>query len=507
MKLLQDIGHPLFVPQDHRERRHLPGAVFDALRPEVLAKIEEFFSEPCAESFWRLEEGVLASFQIAAAQVVAGVLVLVHRDRSWVQAATDVARETTGCRLRHRGRRATPVRFLGGACLLIETPYLSEGRNRRAGGRRGVGRRGASGSGCYPALEALGITNQATPALASEVARQAVRCASFQEARQALAERGIALDEKTVRTLALKVGDDALLHRRVRIEAAAAGVVESDELAGRRIVLSTDGGRVRLREGGKRGRKGKKGHRRYRTPWREPKLVTVYVIDAQGRRDRSVPVLYDGTLQDADAVFAILAAELKLRGAARAQEIIVVADGARWIWNRVDDLARELGFAPQKIVKVADFYHAVEHLAAVAELCAGLTDVEKKRWVKRMRSHLKRGRIDTVIEAIRSKKNKRGRNAGGIGTELRYFEDRRDLMCYDDFAKRGIPLGSGAMESAIRRVVNLRLKGAAIFWRKENAERMLHLRCYLKAGRWDELMRRVLYRAPTSLQEELRGAA
>lgn len=505
MKLLQDIGRPLFVPQDHRERRDLPGAVLDALRPEVLANLERFLAEPSAESFWRLEERVLASFQLAASHVVAAVLALVQRDGGWVQAAVDVARDMTGRRLRHRGQRTTPVRFLGGACLLIETAYLSEDLSRRAGSRRGVGRRGATGTGCYPVLEALGITHQATPALSSEVARQAVRAASFQEARQALAERGIVLDEKTVRTLALKVGEKALEHRHARIEAAAAEGVCNDEFAGRRLVLSTDGGRVRLREGGNRGRRGKTGRRRFRTPWREPKLVTAYVIDAQGRRDRSVPVLYDGTLGDADAAFEILTAELKLRGAARAQEIILAADGARWIWNRVDDLARDLGLAPEKIVKVADFYHAVEHLTEVAELCVRWTDAEKKRWVKRMRKHLKHGRVDTVVEAIRSLK--RGRNAGKIGTELRYFEDRRDLMRYDVFRRRGIPLGSGAVESAIRRVVNLRLKGASIFWRRKNAERMLHLRCYLKAGRWDELMRRLLYRSPTTLQERTRDAA
>ena len=43
------------------------------------------------------------------------------------------------------------------------------------------------------------------------------------------------------------------------------------------------------------------------------------------------------------------------------------------------------------------------------------------------------------------------------------------------------------MESAIRRVVNLRMKGPGIFWQEENAERMLLLRCRLKSGRWDEL--------------------
>lgn len=503
MKLIQDIGRPLFIPQDRQDLARLPAGVLDSVAPEILVALNGFLEEPDAEGLLRLEERVLRILQHAASHVVAAVVVLLHRDAEWVGAAVGVARDLSACRLRHRGVRATPVRFLGGARLLVTTVYLSQDLRRRPGKTRGVGRRRASGSGCYPVLEALGIRSQATPALASEVTRQAVRCASFDEARQALEERGIVLDEKTVRTLTLKVGEEALAHRKARIEAAAEGTACGDEFAGRRVVLGTDGGRVRLREGGKQGRKGKKGRRRYRTPWREPKLVTAYVIDAKGRRDRRAPVLYDGTLGDADAAFEILVAELKLRGAAQAKEIILTADGARWIWNRVDDLAWALGLPPERIVKVADFYHAVEHLTKVAELCGRWTDAERKRWVRRMRKHLKRGRIDTVLDAIRSLR--RGRNGRKIGTELRYFQDRKDLMRYDVFRRRGIPLGSGAVESAIRRVVNLRLKGPAIFWRGRNAERMLHLRCYLKAGRWDELMRRVLYPSPD--MHEARRAA
>ena len=49
------------------------------------------------------------------------------------------------------------------------------------------------------------------------------------------------------------------------------------------------------------------------------------------------------------------------------------------------------------------------------------------------------------------------------------------------------PIGSGAVESAIRRVINLRPKGPCTFWRKENAEAILLLRCYWKAGRWNLL--------------------
>ena len=55
-----------------------------------------------------------------------------------------------------------------------------------------------------------------------------------------------------------------------------------------------------------------------------------------------------------------------------------------------------------------------------------------------------------------------------------------------------MPTGSGAIESALRQVVNLRLKSAGSFWLPDNVENMLVLRCALKSGRWDELVQEVL---------------
>lgn len=64
-------------------------------------------------------------------------------------------------------------------------------------------------------------------------------------------------------------------------------------------------------------------------------------------------------------------------------------------------------------------------------------------------------------------------------------------MLYSDVAKEGLPIGSGSVESAIRRVVNLRLKGASLFWLKETAETMLYLRAHYKAGRWNMLRKHI----------------
>jgi len=495
MNSIYEIGTPVYLPEDESELPSLLTGCFDAFTAPLLAAIEEFLGTPSREGFLELEEHTLRILMLVSSHVVAGVVALLHHQDAWVEATLAEARESAERRPRHRGNRETSVRFLGGARLTLTTPYMSEDRSGRPGRKRGIGHRGPAGGGCYPVLVALGIMYRATPALASEVAKQTLRTASFDEAKEALSERGILLNKKTVRSLALHLGGEALQQRDARIKAAAQGRVLSDEFVGKRVFVSTDGGRIRLREGGLSGRRGKKGHRRYRTPWREPKLVMAYTLDDKGQRlGGSVP-LYDATLGGADAAFEILLAELKLRGAAKATMIVLAADGAPWIWNRAADLASALGLDSDKIVLVADFYHAVEHLTDLADLMASWTTDQKKKWVRRMRRHLKAGRVETVIKA--GLDHRRGRNAKKIGKEVAYFEERRELMRYDEFRQRGIPLGSGAVESAIRRVINLRLKGPSMFWRGPNAERMLHLRCYLKAGRWNELMRRVMYRSPS----------
>ncbi len=77
--------------------------------------------------------------------------------------------------------------------------------------------------------------------------------------------------------------------------------------------------------------------------------------------------------------------------------------------------------------------------------------------------------------------------AEALRGQCAYFRSRMHLMRYDELRRDGLPIGTGAVESAIRRIVNLRMKGPGIFWTPENAERILYLRCRAKAGRWSEV--------------------
>jgi len=340
----------------------------------------------------------------------------------------------------------------------------------------------------YPVLASLGIAYRCTPALLSEVARQTVGSSSDEEARANLARLRVELDIKTVWRITNALGSDCIQTRNKRLDEA--GLVMED-WSGLRVVACVDGGRVRLREPHRKGPipKGKK-RRGFDAEWREPKLLIVYVIDAEGKKDPRFPPVIDGTLEDSDCVIAMLVGYLRMLGVKNASELIVLGDGARWIWNRLQAIIDGVGIDPKRVTAIVDFYHAVEHLQKVADLKAGWSDQQRKRWVNKHRTLLKKGKIKEVIDAI--KPLCKGKNKKKIVTELNYFKKNRAHMKYAWYKRRRIPIGSGAIESCIRRVVNLRMKGAGIFWLQENAEAFLHLRCQYKAGRWDETVMNML---------------
>ena len=306
----------------------------------------------------------------------------------------------------------------------------------------------------------------------------AAMLSSFEETSRVFKDRGVSLGINTIRRIA----------QRYAIRAKMAQSIEHDPvfeaLAERRVIISTDGGRIRIRKN-KRGPRTKKNRRRYTTDWREPKLLMIYTVDADGKMDRTFIPIIEGTLKGPNAVFGLLRYHLGQLDIGKADKVLFVADGARWIWNRVAQLLASLGLSGSKVYELVDFYHAVEHLAKAADLKKNWKRSEKKRWISKHRRLLLKGHTDQVVAAI--KVLCRGRNSKGILRERNYFIRNQHRMRYKEISDQKLPIGSGAMESAIRRVVNLRMKGASIYWLEKTAEAMLMLRSYYKAGRWNLL--------------------
>ena len=371
--------------------------------------------------------------------------------------------------LKSDGKVQVRIRTAQGHTVAVWTTYYRRKGQRRAGKRY---------AGMYAGLMLLGIYDRCTPALASEVSLCAAMLGSLDEAQAVLADRGVELDTKTVRTIAYRYA------ARARLEQQIERTVFEDSVSGRRVVISSDGGRLRLRET-KRGPKTKKGRRRYTGAWREPKVLIVYVVNAEGKRDASFAPVIDATLKGPDMVFALLRTYLQRLSITQADQVLFIADGAPWIWKRVPLLVHALGLAAEQVHELLDFYHAVQHLGQVAALRKDWSAQARTRWRTQQRHLLLRGEVEQVIAAVRT--ICRGRHSKAICTHREYFIKNQDRMAYAKLMALKLPIGSGAIESTVRRVVNLRLKGASIFWCRASAEAILLLRSYYKAGRWNLL--------------------
>lgn len=451
--------------------------------PELEKLVEQFAQQKNLAAFLTFELALHHQLQKFADQIVAATLLTALADATLIQQSIQ-AYYAKGYRVEKR-RKATAVQLYGGSSLSLKTIYMLP---RSTSKRKGRGRRRKQGKGIYPVLKTLGIAHHASPALAKEVTLSALNN-PFAEATANLKRRGVALSEKRVRTLSESVGQAALAVRTAELEQFREGRLPANEtFAGQRVVIAIDGGRTCMRQT-KKGRI-KSGRKRqgFLAEWREPKLFTLYAIDEKGRkRPRELPVC-DGTHRGRDDFKLLLQKALHQTGAAQAAQLVFIGDGAPWIWNLVEDIIKELNLPPEAVTRILDYYHACENLWKVIDALTTLTQKQKARLFKKAKAQLLEGQIENLIERLGQRA---GRHLEAFKA-LRYFHGHESRCRYDLFLHQNLPLGSGAIESAIRRVVNLRLKGAGMFWLEDNAEAFLHLRCQLKTGRWDECFQRLI---------------
>jgi hypothetical protein len=377
------------------------------------------------------------------------------------------------------------LRLLGGLVVWISTCYC--GPAARTGKRRG-----GEGSGLYPELAVLGIREGSSPALASQVGRLSALLPSYETARRELEHRGVPLDIKVVHRIARQLGAEILTTRTRDLQRYRSGdLPPGQELAGKRVGVALDGGRTRLRTvlRKQKGRgQGKKQRRRYRADWREPKMLIIFEMDQRGRMVAKSRAWIDATFAGPDAIMELLAMHLHRLGAAQAEVVTFLADGAPWIWERLEWVEKRVGLSSRQTVRVLDWCHALHHVSLALE-ALGLQSKERQRVYGQCKKWLRAGHMGKVIAELAV----RGGNLAddsSLETALLYLEKHHAAshMDYALLRRRGLPLGSGAIESAIRRVINLRLKGPGLMWKKENAEAQLLLRAAALTDRWQETL-------------------
>lgn len=248
-----------------------------------------------------------------------------------------------------------------------------------------------------------------------------------------------------------------------------------------RLYIAIDGTGVPMVPHETEGRQGKDDTGKATT--REAKLGCVFTqtrLDEQGRPVRDADsTTYVGAIEPAEAFGRRIYAEAVRRGVPRAAQVMVLGDGAPWIWGIAEE------HFPGAI-QIVDLYHAREHLADLGTLLYGPGSAPAKSWTAARREDLDAGHVEGVVAAL-------GRlRPGGAETEKAvrqargYFATNAERMRYARFRRQGLFIGSGVVEAGCKTIVGLRLKQSGMRWTVRGANAIIALRCADLSGRWEE---------------------
>jgi hypothetical protein len=185
--------------------------------------------------------------------------------------------------------------------------------------------------------------------------------------------------------------------------------------------------------------------------------------------------------------FARLATvETHRRGTERAGKVCAVVDGAQWAQKFID-LHRP------DAVRILDWCHGAEYLAKAGQAAFGAGTAATSQWLGAQLHQLKHGDPQQVLSNLRELSQEL-EASGRSGTEalktikgsLEYLEKRKEQIQYAHFQSMGYPIGSGAVESANKLVVEARLKGSGMHWAREHVDPMVALRTVVCSDRWEE---------------------
>lgn len=187
-------------------------------------------------------------------------------------------------------------------------------------------------------------------------------------------------------------------------------------------------------------------------------------------------------LGDADAVFNLLWAKVRELGWLGAHTVVViVGDGAEWIWNRASMFPRRC--------EILDFWHAIEHAWDFARLQYGDGSKRAHRWVHRIAQDLRAGHVLKVIARLKTLQPSSAEAREKLHDLIRYYSSNALRMHYDEYLRLGYGIGSGSVESAHKQVVHARMRQAGMRWSEAGARRLLALRLLLLNNEWPMLDR------------------
>ncbi len=325
----------------------------------------------------------------------------------------------------------------------------------------------SNGERDFPADDALRIVCGCTPGAAKRLCHMGAKSPSYAEASESLELlSGIRVSSNTIQRLINTVGPDMAMWA---LEREPAKVRPERDVA---VCLEMDMTGVRLLKKYLKGVKGKKGDPKTR----QIKCGVVFLLERaeDGRYykvpDSSVHIL---SFCDVTEFSAQLEMARQKLGVKFATKLIIVSDGAEWIWNIVKDRFKHA-------FPVVDFWHAADHLHELCEFVHGKGDAATEQFTA-LRHKLKHYGVNCIIrhfETLEVAAQKRK----GIEKRLHYFRTHQTRMQYHRYRREGWPIGSGEVEGACKSLIKQRTDLSGQRWSPDGALNVLWVRALVNDG-------------------------
>jgi hypothetical protein len=322
----------------------------------------------------------------------------------------------------------------------------------------------------------LGPHQKMTPALQDKLCFTATLTGSYENAAQVAGKWGSSVDDARLHALVQRVGAKAQKQVKQRINTVAAERAPQQKPSQLGVLL-LDGWQVRHRGPGWGGKK----TRQNRVEWHEMKMGVYYGIEQalikENGRGQLVDKVIVSTLGDAVELGQRLNWEALRAGMGRARNLEMVADGSPWIWNLKQDRWKNA-------VEVLDFYHASEHVWQAGRTLKG--EALAKEWVEPILHQLRHGQEKKALRTIAGQRVPGGERTALLRREQNYFAGQKNRMNYQFMARRGWPIGSGAVESACRQR-QFRFKRPGQFWTATGLANLCALEEARHNHHWEQL--------------------
>lgn len=168
-------------------------------------------------------------------------------------------------------------------------------------------------------------------------------------------------------------------------------------------------------------------------------------------------------------------------GIAEVKEVVILGDGAKWVWNMAQELFPDAVF-------ILDYYHFSEHVHECANVIYPEDEVNRKRWSDNIIDGFMNGKMEITLDGVNSEDYEDEKTSKKVEELKVYLENNKDKLNYKEYRDKGYFIGSGAVESGNKCVIQRRLKQPGMRWSEQGAQAMACLRTAYKSNNWNRVI-------------------